>query len=630
MAKSNKAKQKGEHRSGKLRAGSLRGHNSSHGDASEPGDAQAASGIAYNYDAIVVGSGFGGSVSAMRLSQKGYTVGIFESGKRWANKDYPKTNWTLRKYLWMPHLGFYGIQRINILKDFLLVSGAGVGGGSLVYANTLYVPGDQTLNRPVFKKMGGPAALHPFYDVAKHMLGVTTNPRLFEPDHVLKAVADDIGKGHTFTPTPVGVYFGDGAGVAATDPYFLGDGPERVGCNFCGGCMVGCRFNSKNTLDKNYLYFAEQLGARIHPETKVTSVVPLNAAGLPDPDASGAYGYEVLTRSTTGWFGFPRRRFLARSVVLSASVMGTVGLLLKMRQSGRLTRLSPRLGDRVRTNSETVLVATKYGKTDAGKIPDFSHGVAITSSIHVDDHTHIEPVRYPAGADFFGLLASPMTDGGGRIPRPLKYFYLMFRHPLYFLKASNPFGFARRSMILLVMQTLDNSIRLVRERRLAWPFQRTMTSALEPGTTPSPTYIPIGNDVTRRAAEKIGGIPRSSINEVLLIAPVTGHIMGGCIVGETPDEGVIDNENRVFGYENLRVCDGSMITENLGVNPSLTITAMSERAMSFIPPKNNAAPRVYRFEKEFGLAKAIFGAGARVAAKNKSNSKPKAARAAAR
>lgn len=569
-----------------------------------------AANIDYDYDAIVIGSGFGGSVSAMRLSQKGYTVGLFESGKRWLNQDYPKTNWNLRKYLWMPKLGFYGIQRINILKDFLLVSGAGVGGGSLVYANTLYVPGEKVLNKSTFKKMGGSRALLPFYDVASHMLGVTKNPKLFEPDHVLKAVADDIGKGHTFTPTPVGVYFGKGAGVAAADPYFLGEGPERVGCNFCGGCMVGCRFNSKNTLDKNYLYFAEKLGTKIHAETKVAGIVPLDAQGRPEPNATGEYGYEITTRSTTGWFGFPHRRFRARSAVLSASVMGTVGLLLKMRQAGQLPRISPRLGDRVRTNSETVLVATKYGKTDAGTKPDLSRGVAITSSIHVDEHTHIEPVRYPAGADFFGLLASPMTDGGGRIPRPLKYFYLMFRHPIYFLKASNPFGFARRSMILLVMQTLDNSIKLVRERRLAWPFQRTMTSTLEPGSTPSPTYIPIGNEVTRRAAKKIGGIPRSSINEVLLNAPVTGHIMGGCIVGETADEGVIDNENCVFGYKNLRVCDGSMITENLGVNPSLTITAISERAMSFIPLKDQKQkPRVYSFEKKFGLAKTLFGTG---------------------
>ncbi len=564
--------------------------------------------IFYDYDAIVVGSGFGGSVSAMRLSQKGYSVGLFESGKRWPNRQYPKTNWNLRKYLWMPKLGFYGIQRINILKDFLLVSGAGVGGGSLVYANTLYVPGDAVLNKNTFKQMGGSKALHPFYDVARHMLGVTENPKLFEPDHVLKAVADDIGKGHTFTPTPVGVYFGKGAGVPQDDPYFLGDGPDRVGCNFCGGCMVGCRFNSKNTLDKNYLYFAEQLGTKIHAETKVVGLAPLNSRGEVDPAASGEFGYEITTQSTTGWFGFPRRRFRAKSVVLSAAVMGTVGLLLKMRQQGKLPRISARLGDRVRTNSETVLVATKYGKTAEGKQPDYSHGVAITSSIHVDDHTHIEPVRYPAGADFFGLLASPMTDGGGRIPRPLKYFYLLFRHPIYFLKASNPFGFAKRSMILLVMQTLDNSIKLVRKRRFAWPFQRTMTSALEPGTTPSPTYIPVGNDVTRRAADKIGGIPRSSLNEVLLNAPVTGHIMGGCIVGDSPEEGVIDQQNQVFGYENLRVCDGSMITENLGVNPSLTITAISERAMSFIPVKDaGQKPHVYRFEKEFGLAKTLFG-----------------------
>ncbi|MCB1138745.1 MAG: GMC family oxidoreductase [Leptospiraceae bacterium] len=554
----------------------------------------------FDYDYIIVGSGFGGSVSALRLAQKGYRVAVLEAGKRWKSEEFPKTNWNLRKYLWMPRIGFYGIQRINILNDFLLVSGAGVGGGSLVYANTLYVPPDRVLHKPVFSRLGGPSGLKPFYKVASYMLGVTQNPELFEPDNVLKEVAGDMKKGHTFTPTPVGVYFGRGAGQQGGDPFFDGLGPDRTGCNFCGGCMVGCRYHSKNTLDKNYLHLAEQLGVKIIPESKVYDLLPLNSAGQCDATSDGSYGYEVRTRSSTGFLGSPRHRYRAGHVILSAGVMGTVGLLLDMKSRGRLPRLSPRLGSRVRTNSETVLVATKYGRNADGKKPDYSRGVAITSSIHVDDHTHVEPVRYPAGADFFGLLASPMPSDTGRIPRPIKYLGLLFRHPIYFFKASNPFGFARNSIILLVMQTLDNSVQLIRKRRWMWPFQRSTTSQLEPGSEPTPATIPVGNEVTRRVAEKIGGIPRSSLNEVLLNAPVTGHIMGGCTMGDTAADGVIDLQNRVFGYKNLMVCDGSMLTENLGVNPSLTITALSERAMSFIPASGKKA-QSFGFEKRLGF-----------------------------
>ncbi|TGL62842.1 GMC family oxidoreductase [Leptospira sarikeiensis] len=556
--------------------------------------------VHFDYDHIIVGSGFGGSVSAMRLSQKGYSVLVIESGKRWTAKDFPKTNWSVHKYLWMPRLGFYGIQRLNLLKDFFLVSGAGVGGGSLVYANTLYVPADKTLNHPTYKKIGGKDGMLPFYKVASRMLGVVQNPHIDESDSILKGIAEDMGRGNTFSPTPVGVFFGEKAGQTVRDPYFLGEGPERTSCNYCGGCMVGCRFNSKNTLDKNYLFFAEKLGTQILPETKVTDIIPLNEKGKPDPDASGEFGYELSTRSTTGWFGSPKKKFRARSVVLSAAVMGTVGLLLRSRENGSMKRLSPCLGDNVRTNSETVLGVTKFGKD-----VDFSKGIAITSSIHPDEHTHIEPVRYSRGSDFFGALASVLTDGGGKFPRPLKYFFTMFTQPIYFLKASWPFGFAKNSLILLVMQTLDNKVKLVRKRRLAWPFEKSMTSALTAGEK-TPSYIPIANQTARKIAKKIGGIPRSSLNDVLLNAPITGHIMGGCVMGSSSQEGVIDFENKVYGYKNLRVCDSSMIPVNLGVNPSLSITAMTERAMSMIPPKDNGSVSSFNFEKSFGITSIVF------------------------
>lgn len=557
--------------------------------------------VHYDYDFIIVGSGFGGSVSAMRLSQKGYNVAVVESGKRWKPHDFPKSNWSLNKYLWMPRIGFYGIQRLNLLKDFFLVSGAGVGGGSLVYANTLYVPGDKVLNSPTFRKLGGRERILPFYTIASRMLGVIQNPQLYESDYVLREIAEEMGRGDTFRPTPVGVFFGDKPGTFAKDPYFSGEGPDRTSCNHCGGCMVGCRFDSKNTLDKNYLYFAEKLGAEILPETKVVSLIPINVHGKTDPSASGEFGYQISTRSTTGFFGFPKKTLYAKSIILSAAVMGTVGLLSEMKEKGNMHRLSARLGDNVRTNSETVLAITDFGNS-----ADYSKGVAITSSIHPDEDTHMEPVRYPKGSDFFGTIASVLTDGGGKIPRPLKYFITLFTDPIYFLKASWPFGFAKNSLILLVMQTLDNRIKLVRKRRWIWPFERTMSSMLTEGEK-TPSYIPIANETARKIAKKIGGVPRSSINDVLLNAPITGHIMGGCIMGDSASEGVIDFENRVFGYQNLRVCDSSMITVNLGVNPSLSITALTERAMSLIPPKEGKRIHQFVFERKSGISRVLAG-----------------------
>ncbi|MBE7440102.1 MAG: GMC family oxidoreductase [Spirochaetales bacterium] len=542
------------------------------------------------YDYVIVGSGFGGSVSALRLAQKGYSVAVIESGKRFADEDFPRTNWNMRKFFWFPKLFCYGIQRINLIRDVMILSGAGVGGGSLVYANTLYVPPERFFQSDIMKRLGGSRAMKPFYELAQKMLGVTTNIHISQIDHEMRATAETFGRGHTFAPTPVGVYFGKN-GKTEADPYFSGEGPERTGCNFCGGCMVGCRHNAKNTLVKNYLYFAEKLGATILPERKVVDVIPV--------DESGAGGYRIKTMKTTGFLGKPGLTLQARNLVVSAGVLGSLSLLMKLKSSGRLPRLSDALGSFVRTNSEAIL-----GVTVKSKEADFSQGIAITSSVFPEEHTHIEPVRYSRGSDAMGTLATILTDGGGKIPRQLRFLWNILKNPLNFLRTLSPVGFARQTIILLVMQTLDNSLKLVRKRRLIWPFSPSLTSVGGGGV---PTYIPVAQEFARRLAARLGGIPRSAYNEVLLDVPTTAHILGGCIMSESPDQGVIDLQNRVHGYPNILVCDGSMIPGNLGVNPSLSITAFTERAMSLIPPRKGAELKPFNFEKKWKVTGLISG-----------------------
>ncbi|XDD51015.1 GMC oxidoreductase [Leptospira sp. WS92.C1] len=539
--------------------------------------------IIYDYDYIVVGSGFGGSVSALRLAQKGYKVAVLESGKRWKSSEFPKTNWNLRRFLWFPKLFCFGIQRITFLNDVMVLSGAGVGGGSLVYANTLYVPPEPFWKKPLVQKMGGKKSILPFYELAKKMLGVVENPKTWASDKYMLETAKTFGIEDTFQKTPVGVHFGKNG----VDPFFGGEGPERNSCNDCGGCMVGCRYNAKNTLDKNYLYFAEKAGASILPETKVSQLIPINE--------DGSEGYEIHTEKTTSFFGSPRHVYKTKGVILSAGVLGTLGLLLKMKEDGFLPKLSKRLGQIVRTNSESLI-----GVTLKDKGADLSHGIAITSSVFPDEHTHIEPVRYSDGADAMnGLAAGVLVDGGGSIPRQLRFLIEVFKHPVNSISLLNPIGFARRTIILLVMQTVDNSIEIVRKRRWIWPFKRTLSSTQESGEK-IPTYIPVANEFARRLAKITNGVARSSINEALLDIPTTAHILGGCNISESPEEGVIDLQNRVYGYKNLMVCDGSMIPANLGVNPSLTITALSERAMSFVPVKEKEILS-FKFEKKWGI-----------------------------
>jgi cholesterol oxidase len=528
---------------------------------------------ACEYDFVIVGSGFGGSVSALRLAEKGYKVLVLEAGKRWRTRDFPKSNWSVHKFLWMPSLFCYGIQRLTLLRDVLVLSGAGVGGGSLVYACTHLEPEPEAFQRGTWPKgIDWRKTLAPHYQTAKRMLGVTPNPHLWAGDQALRQFAQSLGKEDTFEPTDVAILFGERAGQQVGDPFFGGEGPDRTTCTYCGGCMVGCRHGAKNTLDKNYLWFAERLGAEVRPETLVTGL-----------EEDGQGGWRVHTQSSTAKVLKGRKTIRARGVVLAAGALGTTNLLLQCRDAGTLPRLSPALGGYVRTNSEIIC-----GATSRSKEADYSKGIAIASSFQPDPDTTIEVVRYPERSDVMSFLGTLLVDGGTRLTRPLKWLGTCLRHPVDFLRTLNPMGWAKRSTIVLVMQNVDSSFRLVRERRWLWPFGKTLTSRRDPGQPPVPAYLPVANEAARHIAETTNAFPSSSINEVVLNVPTTAHILGGASMGTSPADGVIDARNRVFGHDNLYVVDGSMIPSNLGVNPSLTITAMAEHAMSHIPLKDEA------------------------------------------
>ncbi|MCK6512584.1 GMC family oxidoreductase [Myxococcota bacterium] len=532
-------------------------------------------GESFDVDFAVVGSGFGGSVSALRLSEKGYSVAVFEQGKRFRAQDYAETNWDVRRFLWLPQAGCMGIFRMTLLSDVFVLSGAGVGGGSLVYANTLYVPPESFFSAAQWPKdIDWKGELLPHYRMAQYMLGVTRNIYEGEADRLLQQAAEELGKGDTFVKTPVGVYFGH-AEKTEPDPYFGGAGPERTGCNFCGGCMVGCRFGAKNTLDKNYLYLAEKLGCTIHPERTVSDVRALEGGG-----------YEIVHRRSGSWLRRDVKVTRARNVVLSAGVLGTVKLLFEARERGSLPKVSPFLGEQVRTNSEAIL-----GVSDTREGIDHSKGIAITSSVHVDDHTHIEVVRYSKGSDLIGRIATLMTDGGPGRWRPWEWVKTAASHPRKFLSTLWPFGWAQRTFVLLVMQTLDNAVGLRMRRSWRTLWGRGLDTVMPKDGEAIPTYIPLGNQVARSIAHKTNGVPLSSIPEVLLNVPTTAHILGGSVIGDSAATGVIDANHEVFGHKGLYVCDGSAVPANLGVNPSLTITAMTERAMSKIPVKEGATYR---------------------------------------
>lgn len=540
-----------------------------------------ASARSHDYDVLVVGSGFGGSVAALRLAEKGYRVGVLEAGRRFEDADYARTSWDVRNFFWAPKLGCKGIQRIHILRNVIILAGAGIGGGSLVYANTLYRPADAFYSDRQWAHLTDwRAELAPYYDQAERMLGVVRNPTMTPSDEVMRQVAEEMGVGHTFGMAPVGVFFGrDGRkepGTEVDDPFFGGAGPRRSGCVEAGECMTGCRHGAKNSLVKNYLYLAERSGTVLHPETTVSRLRPLERGG-----------YAVDTVRTGAWrTGRSARTFTANQVVLAAGTWGTQQLLHRMKAQGYLPSLSARLGALTRTNSESLSGAVSALR--ARKKYDFTRGVAITSSIHPDPSTQIEPVRYGTGSNAMGLLSTLMTDGGGRLPRSLRWLGQVARHPgrLASLYAGIN-HWSQRTVIGLTMQALDNSITVYPRR--TWSGRIKLASRQGHGT-PSPTWIPVANEAMRRVSSKIGGFPLNSLGEIADI-PMTAHFLGGCVIGDSARSGVIDPYHRVYGLSGLHVVDGSAISVNPGVNPALTITAQAERAMALWPNNGDSDPR---------------------------------------
>ena len=523
----------------------------------------------FDFDWLVIGSGFGGSVSALRLTEKGYTVGVLECGRRFADHELPASTSDNRRYSWNPFIGMKGIFRLTIFKDVAVVSGCGVGGGSLGYANTLYVPPRQFFEDPQWAGLNDwETALEPHYTEAQRMLGVVENPYDDPADQLLRELGDELGVGESYRKTPVGVFFG-APGQTVPDPYFGGEGPDRTGCRLCGRCMVGCPHGAKNTLVKNYLYFAEKHGARVLPERTVVDVRPLGAG-------SGEEGYEVESVRSGAWVHKDRQVHRARGVVLAAGALGTNRLLQRCRLNGSLGRISPRLGELVRTNSESILTVT----VPEDYPDDLIRRVAISSSIYPDAHTHIETVTYGDDGDSMHRFYTLLVGDGTRVTRPLKLLAQIALHPRRFARAMFPEHWSRRTIIILVMQTLDNAIAL-RARRGPFGLLR-MTTEQDPAR-PNPTFIPVANRAAEWFARRTGGTAQSSVMEALLNVPTTAHILGGAVIAADSGRGVIDARQRVFGYEKLLVCDGAAIPANVGVNPSLTITALAEHAMSHVP-----------------------------------------------
>ena len=532
-----------------------------------------------DYDVLVIGSGFGGSVAALRLTEKGYRVGVVEAGRRFEDHEFANTSWRLNKYLWAPQLGLFGVQRVHLLKDVMILAGAGVGGGSLNYANTLYKPPSPFFRDSQWAHITDwEKELTPYYEQARKMLGVVTNPSVTPADRVMREVAEDMGVGDTFVPTPVGVFFGAKAGgegepgELVPDPYFGGAGPERRACTECGECMTGCRHNAKNTLLKNYLHLAEAGGAHIIPRTTVREL---------HPRADGSW--DVVTERTGAWVRKGRRTLTADHVVVAAGAWGSQNLLHRQQRDGHLPNMSDRLGYLTRTNSEAIVGAMR---PTIDPNADYSEGVAITSSFFPEPNTHIEPVRYGKGSNAIALLQTLMTDGGPGGPRWLKLVRDVAKDPKVALQLLNLRKWSQRTVISLVMQNSNNSLTTYLGK--VGPLR--MLSSRQGEGEPNPTWIPAGNEATRRVAAKIGGIAGGTWGEIFNI-PLTAHFIGGAPISDSPERGVVDPYNRVWGHPTLHITDGTAMPANPGVNPSLSITAIAERATALWPNKGEADTR---------------------------------------
>ena len=521
-----------------------------------------------HYDAVIIGSGFGGSVSALRLAEKNYKVLVLEKGKRYHTKDFPKTNWNLRKFIWMPKFFLYGIQCITLLKNIFILHGSGVGGGSLVYANTLLVPPDKAFDDKRWMGGGWKEKLSPFYDEAKRMLGATKAPYLGETDYILKKTAEKNNRVDSFSTVDVGIFFND-SDKTVRDPYFNGQGPDRNGCVLCGGCMVGCRYNAKNTLDKNYLYLAEKLGVQIAPEKEVLYV-----------KEDKKEGYIIEYQSSTGILK-RKGKIQAQKVIFSGGVMGSVKLLFKCKSEGYLSKISDCLGDYVRTNSESIL---GIRSRSTSKVKDFTKGIAISAGFKPDDKTHIETCRYGKGQNSMSVLTTHLFKSG-KIPGIIKWFFNALFHPIRFIRDSLPYKWSSQTVILLIMQPIGNYLKFSYERRWWRLGAKSMNSQLSSGD-PIPSSIPIGDKIANDIAKDIKGVPMSTYMDTFFGIPTTAHILGGATMGEDINSGVVNDEFEVFNYPGLYVVDGSVVPSNLGVNPSLTITALAEYAMSCFPEKN--------------------------------------------
>ncbi|MBP5802025.1 GMC family oxidoreductase [Microbacterium maritypicum] len=534
----------------------------------------------FDEDVVIVGSGFGGSVAALRLAEKGYRVRVYEAGRRFEDDDFAKTSWNLRRYLWAPMLGCYGVQRIHRLPHVMILAGAGVGGGSLNYANTLYQPGPAFFQDPQWRGIAEwESELSPHYATAKRMLGVVEHyPHTGPVERIMAGAAEDLGVGSTFRRAPVGVWFGK-PGERTTDPFFGGEGPDRTGCTLCGNCMVGCRVGAKNTLMKNYLALAERRGVSIEALRTVSEVRELPGGG-----------FAVTTQRSGAWLRHGRRTVTAEQVVLAGGTWGTQQLLHRMKASGALPRVSDALGRLTRTNSEALdgAVATAVPES-----LDLARGIAITTSFHVDDRTHVENVRYGPGSNLMGALATVLVPGdrglGARLGSLIRQ---VLRSPVRQFRLGNLRRWSERGIIALVMQTADNSLTLSLRRRFG---RLVMTSAQGHGE-PNPSHLPQAHTAAAAIARRVeqeGGVSaeaRGSWPEVFGI-PLTAHFLGGAVISASPEDGVIDHYHRVWGHPGLHVVDGSAIPANPGVNPSLTITALAERALSYWPKSEQTDQR---------------------------------------